>query len=126
VHADRDATVKMNPLDLALRFVLELAALVGLGAWGWQLAGYAGAVALPLVGAAAWGTFNVPGDPSRSGRAPVRVPGVARLLLELGFFAGGVYGTRAAGQPRLARAFAALVVAHHAFSFRRVVWLVRQ
>jgi hypothetical protein len=118
--------VKMNPLDLALRFLLELAALAGLAAWGWRLGGVAAAVGLPLVAAAAWGTFNVPGDPSRSGRAPVRVPGVVRLLLELAFFAAGVTGTFASGTPRLALAFAALVLAHQAFSFRRVVWLVRQ
>ncbi|WP_280456932.1 DUF2568 domain-containing protein, partial [Nocardia carnea] len=32
-------------------------------------------VLLPVVAAAAWGVFAVPDDPSRSGAAPVAVPG---------------------------------------------------
>lgn len=115
-----------NPLNLALRFLLELAGLAALGAWGWHVARYPAAIAMPLVAALAWGTFNVVGDPSRSGKAPVRVPGVVRLALELAFFAGGAYGLQASGQPRLAIAFVAIVVVHYAISFRRVGWLVKQ
>jgi hypothetical protein len=43
-------------------------------------------ILIPLLAATAWGVFNVKGDPSRSGKAPVPVPGIVRLLLELAFF----------------------------------------
>jgi hypothetical protein len=119
--------VASNPLNLALRFLLELAALVALGAWGWRFGGVVGAALVPLVAAAAWATFNVKGDPSRSGKAPVAVPGVVRLLVEAAFFAAAVYGTYAGvARPRLAVAFAAVVVAHYAISYDRIAWLVRR
>ena len=80
-----------HPLNLAVRFVLELAALYALGLWGWRHGDgvwrFVIAAAIPLIAAALWGTFAVPGDPSRSGSAPVPVAGVLRLALELGFFA---------------------------------------
>lgn len=120
------SSVGSHPLNLALRFLLELAGLVALGDWGWQVARYPGAIAVPAVAAAAWGTFNVAGDPSRSGKAPVRVPGVARLLLEVAFFAGATFALHGSGRPRAALAFAALVVAHYALSYDRVAWLVRR
>lgn len=78
---------EMDPWNLALRFGLELAALVGLamGAWavsaGWL--GWVAAVLVPLVAASVWGLFNVLDDPSRSGKAPVEVSGWIRLWLEL-------------------------------------------
>ena len=91
----------MTPTNLTLRFLLEVAALVGLGLWGWSLS--VGVVALtlattfPLSAAIAWGTFNVPGDPSRSGNAPVPVPGAVRLVLELAVLATGAAAYRAIG-----------------------------
>ena len=115
-----------HPLNLALRFLLELAGLVALGDWGWHVARYPGAIVLPLCAAAAWGTFNVAGDPSRSGKAPVPVSGVVRLLLEAAFFAGATFALHAAGRPRVALAFAATVVVHYALSYDRVAWLVKR
>ena len=115
-----------HPLNLALRFLLELAGLVALGDWGWHVARYPGAIALPLGAAAAWGTFNVRDDPSRSGKAPVPVPGVVRLLLEVAFFGSATFGWYASGHPRAALAFAAIVVVHYALSIDRVAWLVKR
>ena len=76
-----------HPLNLALRFLLEIAAMVAIGYWGfsqhtgiWRfLIGFG----LPVIAAAIWGTFAVPDDPSRSGRAPVPIPGVLHLVFEL-------------------------------------------
>ena len=54
-------------LNLVLRFLLELAALVAAGYWGfgafdgWPLRVLAG-IGVPFVLAAAWGVFRVPGD----------------------------------------------------------------
>ncbi|HEY5376661.1 MAG TPA: DUF2568 domain-containing protein [Polyangiaceae bacterium] len=44
---------------------------------------------MPLAAAVAWGTLAVLGDPSRNGRAPIRVRSWQRLALELLVFAGG-------------------------------------
>ena len=82
-----------HPVNLALRFILELGALVAMAMWGWHLGGgtegwfgYIFAMALPILAAIIWGIFNVPNDPSRSGAAPIIVPGFVRLLIELAFF----------------------------------------
>jgi hypothetical protein len=60
-----------HPINLALRFLLELAALYFIGRWGWvQYDGiwrYILAIGLPLVAATIWGVFRVPDD----GGAPV-------------------------------------------------------
>ena len=80
-----------HPINLGFRFLLELAALIALGVWGWSLSTgamrFVAALAAPIVAAAMWGLFNVPGDPSRSGAAPIQVRGTVRLVGELAFFA---------------------------------------
>lgn len=118
----------MPAWNLALRFVLELAALVGIavaawsltdGAWRWVISALAVAVA-----ATVWGTFNVVGDPSRSGRAPVAVSGVQRLAVEFLVLGLGVVGLLVIA-PRFGVASAIAVVIHYGASWPRVSWLVR-
>ena len=78
----------MAAWNLGLRFGLELAALAGFGIAAWRLADgawrWAAAIGVPLAAAVFWGVFNVPGDPSRSGEAPVVVPGVVPLVWRRG------------------------------------------
>lgn len=110
-----------NPLNLALRFLLELALLAALGYWGWtQPPGalrWLAALGLPLAAAAAWAVFRVPGD----GGAPLVVtPGPARLLLEAVLFTLGTLALQRAGQPRLALLFAIVALLHYAVSYDRV------
>lgn len=119
-----------HPLNLALRFGLELAALGSLGLWGWH-AGEGAlrpvlAVGLPLAGAVGWGVFAVPDDPSRSGGAPVPVPGVVRLGLELALFAAAVWCLLDLGSGRFAVGLGVVVTLHYVASYDRVGWLVRQ
>lgn len=77
-----------HPINMTLRFVLELAALLALGIWGWQkgdgLLRFVLAFGVPLVAAFLWAAFRVPGDP---GAAPVAIPGTLRLAFELVLFA---------------------------------------
>ena len=112
--------------NLALRFFLELAALAAMAYWGWTghegVGRVAWAVSLPLLAAALWGTFRVPGDP---GPAPVAVPGPVRLLLELIFFGAAVALLSAAGRPSLAFVFAALLLVHYAVAYKRLARLLR-
>jgi len=116
-----------NPLNLALRFFLELFGLFALGFWGWTqhtgLAHYLWAIGLPLVAAVLWGVFRVPGDP---GDAPVAVPGAARLLLEAVYFAAGVWALYAAGRSNWGLIFAIVVLLHYLVSYDRILWMIRQ
>ncbi len=83
------------------------------------------AIGLPLLVAILWGTFSVPDDPSRSGGAPVPVPGALRLALELaifGFATWGLYSTRAVSWSLI---LGGLVALHYALSYDRIAWLIR-
>lgn len=114
-----------HPLNLGLRFLLELAGLWALGYWGWtQHAGMARwlwALGLPLLAAALWGVFRVPNDP---GAAPVAVPGAVRLLLEAAYFGAAVWALSAAGRPAWALALAVIVLLHYAASLDRAARLL--
>ena len=116
-----------HPANLVVRFLLEIAALIaagigvytlGSGSISWVLG-----IGLPVVLAVCWGVFNVPGDRSRSGEAPVAVSGVVRLLLELLIFAIAVVLVSLVS----ATAAVALAVAtgvHYLLSFDRIRWLL--
>ncbi len=124
-----DAAMGSHPLNLAVRAALELVALGILGLWGWMIgsgiSAWLMAAAFPLLAAVAWGTFAVRGDPSRSGRAPVPVPGWLRLLLELSLFALAVYVLYRLDRPGWGLLLSVVVVVHYALSWDRVAWLLR-
>lgn len=119
-----------HPLNLAIRLLLEVAALVALGMWGWSLADglprYALALSIPSIAATMWGVFAVPGDKSRSGKAPVPIPGIIRLALEAAFFGFATFALFAVVAEPLAAAFGVAVLAHYALSYDRVRWLIGQ
>jgi hypothetical protein len=116
------------PINLAIRFILEMVALVALGRWGWTQAGgvlgFVLALGIPVVAAGLWGTFAVPDDPSRSGRARIPVPGIVRLLLELVFFGLATWSLFALGSTSLAWIFGGIVLVHYAVSYDRITWLL--
>ena len=120
----------MHPVNLALRFALEVTALGAMGWWGSTLTDsgwkWLAAVGVVLAVAAVWGTFAVPGDPSRGGQGLVQVPGIVRLAIELLVFAAGTYALRSVGRPGLAIGFGVLVIAHYAWSYERIAWLLKQ
>jgi hypothetical protein len=125
-----EAPPRMAAWNLALRFGLEMAALAALGVAGWTLAPgllrWLAVVALPLVAAAAWGVFNVVGDPSRSGSAPIEVPGWARLGVELAVLGGGAVALAVSGRAALGAALGLLIVLQYATSWARVRWLLER
>lgn len=117
-----------HPTNLVFRFVLEIAALVAVGSWGFRVVEswprYLLAASFPVVLAAAWSTFAVPDDPSRSGNAPIPIAGGLRLCLELGIFALACWAFAASGARLAAWILAAAVVVHYGLSYDRVIWLL--
>jgi hypothetical protein len=117
-----------HPANLVFRGLLELTALVliGLGAYrlaGGGMFGWLLGFALVLVAMVAWVTFNVPGDRSRSGNAPVAVPGVVRLIVEFDVFAAAVFLGWFVS-PTVAVVFGGLVAIHYLLSLDRIRWLL--
>ena len=116
-----------HPVNLAFRFVLELASIVALAMGGYALGTgslrWVLAVLLPVVAMTAWGTFNVPGDKSRNGAPAVPVPGLMRLLVELDVFAAAVVVGWFAN-PTFAIALGIGVIIHYALSIDRIKWLL--
>lgn len=119
-----------HPLNLTIRFLLELAALLAMGVWGWNqadgIARFLVAIGVPLLAALLWGTFAVPDDPSRSGSAPIPVPGVVRLLLELAVFAFATWALSRVDLTSAAWILGVAVLIHYVVSYDRIVWLLKQ
>lgn len=119
-----------HPLNLILRFLLELSTMIAMGYWGWTqhegLPRWFWTISLPLIAAILWGTFAVPNDPSRSGHAPIPTPGTIRLLLELLFFAVGVMALIASQHTTAGIILAVVTLFHYAISYDRILWLIRQ
>lgn len=119
-----------HPLNLALRFILELLILFIEGYWAWKtqsgIEKYILVIALPLAIAIAWGVFAVPNDPSRSGKTVVAVSGITRLVIEFIVFGSGVWFMYKSINPLYSIMFAIIVILHYAISYERIAWLLKQ
>ena len=115
-----------NPINLILRFLLELVMLGVIGYWGFHhFAGWPGIVAgiaLPVGAATLWGVFRIPNDPRP---APVAIPGPLRLMLEWILFAWAVWALEDLGQDTGAWLLAGILVAHYLVSYDRTVSMLR-
>ena len=110
----------------ALRFTLEIIANVAIGRWAYGLGGWPAVVGAVGLALGLWTVFNVPGDPSRGGNAPVPVPGAVRLLVEALVFAAGTYGLWRVSGHTWALGFAAVTLAHYATTTPRLRFIVRK
>ena len=119
-----------NPLNLALRFLLEVAAIIAMGLWGFHnsgnMPGILFAILLNLGFALLWGVFAVPNDPSRSGKTVVPTPGIIRLILELSLFATATWMLRDLAYTKVWWIFGSIVLIHYLLSYDRVLWLLKQ
>ncbi|WP_183576235.1 YrdB family protein [Mucilaginibacter sp. X5P1] len=115
-----------NPVNLGVRFLLELIILAAFGMWGWHLfvgwEQYAAALILPAIAATLWGIFRIPNDP---GAAPVKTPGLIRLLMELGLFALTVWILFTLNYITLSYIIAAIVIVHYTVSYDRTWAMLR-
>lgn len=110
-----------HPVNLGVRFLLEIVAVVVLSMWGWKMGGaarYVLAIGTPLVAMAVWAVFRVPGDP---GNAPVAVSGLVRLLIEALIFGGAIAALFAMEYKPYAWTLLVVVVVHYAVSYDRVI-----
>ena len=118
-----------HPMNLALRFLLEILALLAIGMWSYRLVPngwkYILAALIPILVATAWGVFNVPGDPSRSGAAPVIVPGLIRLIVELAIFTFASWALFTTGHTQWSVIFSVIILIHYLISYDRVGWLLQ-
>jgi hypothetical protein len=121
--------MSQNPLNLGLRFLLELASLFAFGYWGWTQ--HDGAlrfilvIGIPLLAAAIWGTFRVPADASANGKAPVPIPGWLRLLIEIIFFSSAVWCLLHANAITAGWLLGGLILFHYIISYDRIGWLLK-
>lgn len=119
-----------HPINLAVRFLLEVSALLAMGIWGWRQSEgwlrFVLALIIPLIAAVVWGAFAVPKDPSRSGAAPIAVPGILRLVIEIAFFVFAVWALNDSGFTGPGRVLGVIVAVHYVASYDRILWLIRQ
>ena len=117
-----------HPLNLILRFLLEIIALFSLGIWGWKQnensIGLVLAIGLPFMAAIIWGVFAVPNDPSRSGSAPIITTGIIRLIIEFVIFGFAIWSLKDLGWSKTSIIFGMVVLVHYLFSYDRVLWLL--
>lgn len=111
-----------HPLNLALRFLLELAALASVTVWAYRHfdtgTRLIAAIAAPLAMAVIWAVFRVEGDP---GHAPIAIPGWTRLLLETIFFCLAFWALHDMGYRLLFIMMLALFLTHYLVSYDRIM-----
>jgi hypothetical protein len=117
-----------HPINLALRFLLEVSALLAMAIWSWRtVEGWPRvvlAILLPLGAAVVWSVFAVPNDPSRSGSAVIAIPGAVRLAIEVVIFAFAVWALDDAGFSRASLTFGIVTATHYVASYDRILWLI--
>ncbi|WP_033957065.1 YrdB family protein [Psychroserpens jangbogonensis] len=117
-----------HPINLLVRFILEICALISVGVWGWnQTEGWLKfvlAFGIPIILAAIWGIFAVPDDPSRSGKTVIPTRGIVRLIIEFGIFSIAIYSLYNLGLVKLSFAFGVVIIIHYILSYDRIAWLI--
>ena len=110
--ADAAAPRPLVAANLAVRFLLELAALVALAVWGVHaghsaLADLVLGVGAPLIAAVIWGVYAAP-------KSPRRLRGPALVVLQLAVLGAGAVALAAAGRTVLAAIFAVVIAVNAA------------
>ena len=122
--------MSIQPLNSAVRLLLEITAIVTFGIWGYHQSDTSLrillAILLPLGFAVLWGVFAVRDDPSRSGKTVIQTPGIIRLLLELGLFGAAAWMLLDQNHSLIALIFGLAVSTHYILSHKRIAWLLKQ
>ncbi len=120
--------MSQHPLNLGVRFLLELAALVAYGMLGWHLGSslllkVVLALVFVVLAALLWGLPAVAGDRGRSDKGPLMVPGWVRLIVETGVLAGAVWSFYVAGAGMIGFWFGVVAVVQCLTAYDRILWL---
>ena len=119
-----------HPINLIFRFILEICALISIGIWGWKqvdgLFKLVLSIGIPIIIAFIWGIFAVPNDPSRSGKAPVVVSGILRLIIEFTIFSFAVWSLYNIGFISLSWILGIALLVHYTLSYDRIIWLLNK
>jgi hypothetical protein len=83
---------------------------------------YMEALGIPVIAAVLWGVFRIPNDPNP---APVQVPGIVRLILELGLFGFAIWALLDLGHINLSMTMGLLVILHYLLSYDRTWAMLR-
>ena len=115
-----------HPLNLLVRFLLEIALPVIFAYYGWNRSGgiskYLLGIGLPIIIATLWGVFRVEGDP---GEAIVAIPGWLRLLYESILFISAAYLLIQLRMNIWAYVFIIVSALHYLISYDRIIWLLK-
>lgn len=98
----------LKPINLLVRFLIELCALAALGYWGFHngngtVLKIVFGIGAPLLAAIIWGAFVAP-------RASIQVPGWLHLLLEIVVIGSGAIALYFSKQPTLCYLYAGIYV----------------
>lgn len=115
-----------NPLNLAIRFLLEMGALFATGRYFYTEGHTLIGILIPLAMMTLWAVFAVPNDRSRSGKTVVAISGTLRLVLETAFFLLPVCLLWLQNEHLAAIIFGLVVLMHYLFSIDRIKWLLQQ
>jgi len=120
--------MSQHPINLGVRFLLELAALAAYGMLGWHLGSslllkMALALVFVVLAALLWGLPAVAGDRGRSDKGPLMVPGWVRLIVETGVWAGAVWSFYAVGAGTVGFWFGVVAVVQCLTAYDRILWL---
>jgi hypothetical protein len=118
-----------HPLNLALRFGLEITALYVFATETFARfetpINWISAVIVVVIAGAIWGVFKVPGDRTNNGNAIVPISGVLRFLLEFTFFFIAIFLLILAQRYWFTGIFGFLIFFHYLTSLDRFVWLLK-
>jgi len=121
--------MSQHPLNLSLRFFLEMSALAVYGGWAWAhtpppLHLFTG-LGLPVVVAFLWTVLRSrePEDPAEA--PPGRISPVTRLVLEALIFGLAILGLADIGAFRATWFFSGLLLLHYMLSYDRVAWMLK-
>lgn len=114
-----------------LRLFLEVYAYIAFGFFGFKIITdsilrWGLMLAVPIGFAIIWGFFNVPGDPSRDGKAVFPINGITRLAIEFFYFGFGVIASYLVFDKIATIIYTTFLVGHYVISYDRILWLLRQ
>jgi len=116
-----------HPLNLALRFLLELVSLCIIATWAWifhqGIYQWVAVIVYPATAAAAWAIFKVEGE---DGKVLVAVSGITRLLIEILLFSTAARMLYQLHSGRLYSFYLLFLMVHYAVSYDRVFRLLRK